>query len=113
MKISQTFLKFLKVNQNLKPVSYQRIQKTENHHIVERLEYASKPLIHRLVHGRSGKEGDHTFHMKESDSDGIQWDQFNQLELVSFLKIDHSVRFKTADLLPFLPHIEWNIYIRP
>ena len=106
--VIEALLKRYKIIDHMKKFAlYQRIQKTACHHIVERLEYNCKPLVLRLYHGRTGnvvkkeskevilssgvKEGHmnepHQFLLKEADVAGIQWDQFNQNELISFLTI--------------------------
>lgn len=106
--VIEALLKRYKIADHIKKFAlYQRIQKTATHHIIERLEYTCKPLVLRLYHGRSStvvqKESSkvvqssgvsssymnepHQFLLKEADVDGIQWDQFNINELVSFMTI--------------------------
>ena len=108
--VIEALLKRYKIIDHIKKFAlYQRIQRTACHHIMERLENNCKPLVLRLYHGRTGnivkkeskevilssgvKEGHmnepHQFLLKEADvySGHIQWDEFNQNELISFLTI--------------------------
>ena len=66
---------------------YERTQKTKEHYVISRLSYNSRPLLLRLLHGKNSPESSHTFILMENDIDGIQWEQFSNEELMSFLKI--------------------------
>ena len=66
---------------------YERSQKTDEHYVISRLSYDSRPLLLRLLHGKNSPEGVHSFMLMENDIDGIEWTQFSVAELISFLKI--------------------------
>ena len=66
---------------------YERSQKTDEHYVISRLSYDSRPLLLRLLHGKNSPEGVHSFMLMENDIDGIEWTQFSVMELISFLKI--------------------------